>query len=253
MIPYKQYNMKHIIAETKINKSNISLISTIPNTIVSLESLTNTDGIRWSYEIINNKHQYTIEFIKDIKNNENNKKTSSNIDDTTEKQDKTIIKHLSSIDTSSDTLPVTSETDDTTDESFEDTKKKLMKELHRDEKGNSTIIKDLHESDEDEVKRYKELLSTNSNRITNNDNIYTISIQKNQRKGKLTFKLNFKTTINKNNITNITYQDGSLNTAIKTLYELELMNKDEVNTFILKNNPQAKTNLEKYGLIHNQE
>lgn len=254
MIPYKQYNMKHTIAETKINKSNRSLISTIPNTIVSLESLTNTDGIRWSYEIVDNKHRYYVEFIKDIKNkntiDENNRKTSSNIDDTTEKQDKPLIKHLSSIDTSSDTSPVTSETDNTSDESFEDTKKKLMKELHRDENGNSTIIKKaLHETDEDETERYKELLSNNSHRITNKDDTYMISIQKNQRKTKLTFKLHFTTTINKDSVCRITYKDGSLTTSQKILSDLSKMNKDEINEFILKNNPNAKQKLEQYGLL----
>ena len=84
--------MKHIISETKINKSNRSLISTIPNTIVSLEGLSNKDSIRWSYEIVDNKHQYTIEFVKNIKKQtvtkENTENTPRNIDETTQKQTK---------------------------------------------------------------------------------------------------------------------------------------------------------------------
>jgi len=246
--------MKHIIAETNINKSNRSLISTIPNTIVSLETLTNVDSIQWSYEIIDNKHIYYVDFIKksnqEIKADENNKKTSSNIDVTTEKQEKTKRKHISSIDY--DVMPSdeTTETDDTSDESFEDTHNKIMKALGRDEKGNSTIIKKaLHETDEDESERYQELLNTNSHRITNNDNTYTISIQKNQRKTKLTFKLHFMTTIKKQRICNITYKNGSLSDSQKVLTNLSKMNKDEVNEFILENNKKAKSNLEKYELL----
>lgn len=73
--------MKHKLTETKIFKSNRSLISTIPNTIIELESLTNKDKIRWNYEIINNKHIYSIEFIKDSET------SSDNIDEPTEKSD----------------------------------------------------------------------------------------------------------------------------------------------------------------------
>lgn len=215
--------MKHTIAETKINKSNRSLISTIPNTIVSIETLTNVDSIRWSYEIIDNKHQYYIEFIK------NNEKTSSNIDVTTEKQEKTTKK----------------EPNETIEDKTEIHGITIKKSIYED------IQAEKQKEFEDAEKEiYKQLVQEKKNRITNKDNTYIIAIQTNQRKTKTTYKLNFRVAETKQAITNITYNNGTLAETKGILNELETYTKDEVTKFILENSTTAEKNLKKYGLIN---
>lgn len=225
------------ITKTKIYKSCRSLTSVIPNTIVSMESLTESNSIEWSYDIIDNQHRYYIEFIQDDEDTgntnkqkpvENNKNTSQYIDVTNEKQEKKIPSQISLT---------------------QETKNKTIKEPVQSKERNTIIKTSEHESETDESKRYEELLDTNSHRIENMDKTYTISIQKNQRKTKLTFKLHFTTTKDKQRICNITYKEGTLSDTQKMLSQLSKMNKDEVNTFILKENPKAETNLKKYNLL----
>ena len=224
--------MKHTIAETNINKSNRSLISTIPNTIVSLETLTNSDSIRWSYEIKDNKHIYYVEFIKDGENkpDENSEKTSSDIDMTTEKQEKNNHSTESSTEHSSDNNNVTNH-------STNETSKQNKKNMNiLDESRKTTKIKTLHEpddTDETEKEQYKKLVKEDKNSSPNNDGTFIIAIQTNQRKTKTTYKLNFKLQENKKKtFTNITYDDGSLQTSFNILQELRNKNKDEIIDFI---------------------
>lgn len=255
--------MKHIIAETKINKSNRSLISTIPNTIVSLETLTNVDSIQWSYEIIDNKHIYYVDFIRksnqETKADENNKKTSSNIDVTTEKQEKTTKKHISSIDYDVESSDEVIQ-DERTEKEIQKDNERIMKALNRNSDGTSKVFisetpyEDIQaekqkEFEDTEKKLYQQLVKQKKNRITNKDKTYTIAIQTNQRKTKTTYKLNFRLTETNQAITNITYNNGTLAESKDILNKLETYTKDEVTKFIQENSTTASKNLKKYGLI----
>ena len=256
--------MKHIIAETKINKSNRSLISTIPNTIVSLETLTNVDSIQWSYEIIDNKHIYYVDFIKksnqETETDENNKKTSSNIDVTTEIPTNRIKKRLSHADYDDEDETESETTSNQSEKEFEKEKNKLMKALNRNSDGTSKVFisetpyEDIQaekqkEFEDAEKKLYQQLVKQKKNRITNKDKTYTIAIQTNQRKTKTTYKLNFRLTETNQAITNITYNNGTLAESKDILNQLETYTKDEVTKFIQENSTTASKNLKKYGLI----
>jgi hypothetical protein len=222
--------MKQNISQTKINKSNRSLITTIPHTIAALENLSNTDSIRWYYEIVNNKHIYTIEFIKDSDTSNPSKppeNTPANIDQATEKPEK------------NNTLTETTQTPSPNNTAH--TKSPIRK----------TIIKDLHETTpepDEQLEIFEELKDKRKHMIYSTDNKYQVSIQKNKKSktGNQTFKLCFKTKKEKHEITSITF--GSIDNTYHTLQQLATMNQNQITNFIIEHNPKAIDNLIGYGL-----
>ena len=215
--------MKQTISETKIHKSNRSLASTIPHTIVSMETLTDADRIKWTYEIINNKITYTVEFIKD------DKKTSSNIDIPTEKQ----TKNNKPTESATNNPPET-----TTPDTHTNNKPTITNSTP--ETKHKTTIRELHETTmkpDEQIEYYQRLKDNREHIKLSTDNFYQIAIHKNRtnKDGTQTFKLNFKTFKGKTEITNITAPDGSIEKAVLILHQLENMDKNEITEYILEN------------------
>ena len=231
-------NMKQIIAETKINKSNRSLISTIPNTIVSLESLTNVDSIRWTYEIKNNKIEYAVEFIKNTSNkvSKNNKNTALDIDEVTEKTTKKEQTEKTSTDTQNITRNETTESSaETTDKTIKTT-------------STSTVISDLN-IEKNPTEYFEKMKKNNETTASDKNNKIKISIQKNKRATETNYKLNFRNELTKENITNITL--GSLKTTVEVLSELADAETETIKEYILNNCKNSALVTEKLNSIEN--
>lgn len=228
--------MKHIISETKINKSNRSLISTIPNTIVSLETLTNNDAIRWSYEIKDNKLEYTVEFIKNFnkskKASKTEKNTSVNIDEVTEKTTKKETTEISSADDENIKATETTSTI-TTDETNKTTE-------------TSTVISDLN-IEKNPLEYFEKMKANHKTTALDKNNKIKISIQKNKRATETNFKLNFRIESTKENITSITI--GSLKETAEVLSELADAETEVVKEYIISKAKDKELVIEKLNKI----
>lgn len=219
--------MKHIISETKINKSNRSLISTIPNTIVSLETLTNKDSIRWTYEIKENEIKYSVEFIK------NSKKTLDNIGEVTKKTLKSDKTESSSTDADKTNTSETTSTI-TTAETDKTTK-------------TSTLITDLN-IEKNPLEYFEKMKDNKETTASDKSKQIKISIQKNKRATETNFKINFRNDITKENITDITI--GSLKETVNVLNMLADAETETVKEYILNNCKNLKLVTEKLESIN---
>lgn len=235
------------ISETSIFKSNRSLATTIPSTIKNLEDLSNNKNIRWYYEIRNNKHIYTLEFIEkptETNKPQTTKKTTSNIHKTTQKQQKKK-KRISHKDDEPDDPTSYQET---FDEMFDDETNQLIKEYNTNNITSLGFQIKPNETPETQQEKYNQLKNFDKHKKENKDRTFLITIHKDKK-----FKLNFKRNYDKQKLCVLTYGDGSLYESYQKLQELSKMNQQEIIQFLLEENPKSRKNLEKYNLIKNSQ
>ena len=206
--------------ETKIGLNSGSFRTSIPKEIAEFFEIKKDDRIKWRINI--NDNSINLSF----------KNTAVNIDEVTEKTTKKETTEISSIDAENIKATETTSTI-TTDETNKTTE-------------TSTVISDLN-IEKNPLEYFEKMKANHETTALDKNNKIKISMQKNERKTGINFKLNFRIESTKENITSITI--GSLKETAEVLSELDDAETEVVKEYIISKAKDKELVTEKLNKI----
>lgn len=206
--------------ETKIGLNSGSFRTSIPKEIAEFFEIKKDDRIKWRINI--NDNSINLSF----------KNTAVNIDEVTEKTTKKETTEISSTDAENIKATETTSTI-TTDETNKTTE-------------TSTVISDLN-IEKNPLEYFEKMKANHETTALDKNNKIKISMQKNERKTGINFKLNFRIESTKENITSITI--GSLKETAEVLSELDDAETEVVKEYIISKAKDKELVTEKLNKI----